>query len=220
MANPEILATARPRAGKGAARAVRREGKVPAVIYGDKKEPETIAVDGNEMKKLYFAGGFMATMFDIKLEGKTSRVLARDVQLDPVKDYIVHIDFLRIARGATVQVEVQVDFINEEDSPGLKRGGALNIVRHEVELDCPADAIPDSLVADLTGLDIGDTVHMSAIKLPENVSPTITDRDFTIATITGQMAEPAEEEETAAEEEGTAEAGDAAAEDGDEKSDD
>jgi large subunit ribosomal protein L25 len=194
MAIVEIQATARPRAGKGAARAVRREGRIPAVIYGDKQEPETIALDANEMKKLYLAGGFLSTVFQVKVDGKANRVLPRDVQLDPIRDFIIHVDFLRIAQGASVTVEVAVTFINEEASPGLKRGGALNVVRHEVELECPADAIPEELIADLTGLDIGDSVHISSIKLPANVTPTITDRDFTIATITGQMAEDAEPE--------------------------
>lgn len=197
MATVEIEATARPRAGKGAARAVRREGRVPAVIYGDKKEPQTIALDANVMKKLYLAGGFLSTVFQVKVDGAANRVLPRDVQLDPVSDAIMHVDFLRIARGSSVTVEVAVRFINEEESPGLKRGGALNVVRHEVELECPADAIPEELIADLTGLDISDSVHISSIKLPPNVVPTITDRDFTIATITGQMAEEAKPDEDA-----------------------
>jgi large subunit ribosomal protein L25 len=197
MAMDQIEATARPRAGKGAARAVRREKKVPAVIYGDKKPPETIALDANELKKLYNTGSFLSTVYEISVDGNKQRVLPRDLQLDPVKDFVVHVDFLRIARGASVTVEVAVEFINEDDSPGLKRGGTLNIVRHAVELQCPADAIPDHLTVDLTPYDIGDSINISAVTLPENVVPTITDRDFTIATIAGAMAEEAEEGEEA-----------------------
>jgi len=197
MAITEIEATARPRAGKGAARAVRREGKVPAVIYGGKQPPETIALDANELKKLYLAGGFLATVYEISVNGETQRVLPRDLQLDPVKDHVVHVDFLRIARGASVTVEVAVEFINEDDCPGLKRGGTLNVVRHAVELQCPADAIPEQLTIDLTPFDIGDSINISAVSLPENVVPTITDRDFTIATLAGAMAEEPEEGEEA-----------------------
>ena len=210
MAMEQIEATARPRAGKGAARAVRREGKVPAVIYGDKKPPETIALDANELKKIYQSGGFLSTVYEITVDGAKQRVLPRDLQLDPVKDYIVHVDFLRIGRGASVTVEVAVEFINDETCPGLKRGGVLNIVRHAVELQCPADAIPDHLIVDLASFDIGDSINISAVTLPANVTPTITDRDFTIATIAGAMAEePAEGEE--AEEEAPAGEAEAAA---------
>lgn len=193
MAMEQIEATARPRAGKGAARAVRREGRVPAVIYGDKKPPETIALDGNELKKLYQSGIFLSTIYEIAVDGAKQRVLPRDLQLDPVKDHIIHVDFLRVGRGSSVTVEVPVEFVNEEASPGLKRGGALSIVRHAVELQCPADAIPERLAVDLTGIDIGDSIHISAITLPANVVPTITDRDFTIATITGKGAGAAAE---------------------------
>ena len=186
MAIIEIEATARPRAGKGAARAVRREGQVPAVIYGDKKAPETISLDANELKKLVHSGGFMSTVLGVKIDGRVARVLPRDVQLHPVRDDILHVDFLRVAQGGTITVQVPVEFINEETSPGLKRGGALNIVRHEVELQCPSDAIPDHLTIDLGSANIGDSIHISAVSLPANVTPTITDRDFTIATITGK----------------------------------
>ena len=210
MAMEQIEATARPRAGKGAARAVRREGKVPAVIYGDKKPPETIALDANELKKIHQSGGFLSTVYEITVDGAKQRVLPRDLQLDPVKDHIVHVDFLRIGRGASVTVEVAVEFINDETCPGLKRGGVLNIVRHAVELQCPADAIPDHLIVDLASFDIGDSINISAVTLPANVTPTITDRDFTIATIAGAMAEePAEGEE--AEEEAPAGEAEAAA---------
>jgi large subunit ribosomal protein L25 len=181
---------------------------VPAVIYGDKKPPETIALDANELKKLYQSGGFLSTVYEITVDGSKQRVLPRDLQLDPVKDHIVHVDFLRIGRGASVTVEVSVEFINDDTCPGLKRGGVLNIVRHAVELQCPADAIPDHLTVDLASFDIGDSINISAITLPANVTPTITDRDFTIATIAGAMAE---EPEAGEEAEGEAPAGEAEA---------
>jgi large subunit ribosomal protein L25 len=174
---------ARDRAGKGAARAVRRQGRVPAVIYGAGQPPEPIALDFNLAKQLIFAGRFLTTVFEIDVEGRKTRAIPRDYQLDPVKDLPVHVDFMRLAEGQRIRVEVPVRFINQEASPGLKRGGTLNIVRHTVELLVPADAIPDSLDADLAGLDINDSLHISAIKLPEGARPTITDRDFTVATV-------------------------------------
>src|SRR5215204_3936881 len=179
----QLQAVARDRVGKGAARAVRRQGRVPAVIYGAGAAPTPIALDFNEARLLIFAGHFLTTVFEIEVDGEKTRAIPRDYQLDPVKDFPVHVDFLRLAEGQTIRVEVPVHFTNQEASPGLKRGGTLNIVRHTVELLVPADAIPDSLDADLTGFNIGDSLHISAIKLPENVRPTITDRDFTVATI-------------------------------------
>ncbi len=214
MAMDQIEATARPRAGKGAARAVRREGKVPAVIYGGKQPPETIALDANELKKLYQSGSFLSTVYEMSVDGNKQRVLPRDLQLDPVRDHVVHVDFLRIALGASVTVEVSVEFVNEDDCPGLKRGGTLNIVRHAVELQCPADAIPEQLTIDLTPFNIGNSINISAVKLPENVVPTITDRDFTIATIAGAMAEEPEEDAAADEGAAPAEAATDGAEDG------
>lgn len=193
-----IAATKRDRVGKGAARALRRESKTPAVIYGDKKPPLPIAVDTKEMFLKLHAGGFLTNVVTIEVGGEKIDALPRDYQLDPVKDTLVHIDFLRVSKGARITVEVPVHFANEEGSPGIKRGGVLNIVRHTVELDCPYDAIPDALTIDLTGLDIGDSIHISAVSLPANVAPTITDRDFTIATIAASagMKESTEEEET------------------------
>src|SRR3954468_15078203 len=179
----QIQAVARDRAGKGAARAVRRQGQVPAVIYGGGQTAEAIALDFNQTKQLIFAGRFLTTVFEIDVEGRKTRAIPRDYQLDPVKDLPVHVDFMRLAEGQRIRVEVPVRFINQEASPGLKRGGTLNIVRHTVELLVPADAIPDSLDADLAGLDINDSLHISAIKLPEGARPTITDRDFTVATV-------------------------------------
>ena len=199
-----IAATKRDRVGKGAARALRRESKTPAVIYGDKKPPLPIAVDTKDMFMKLHAGGFLTTVVNIEVEGEKIAALPRDYQLDPVKDTLVHVDFLRVSKGAKIAVEVPVHFLNEETSPGIKRGGVLNIVRHAVELECPYDAIPDAITIDLAGLDIGDSVHISAVTLPNGVNPTITDRDFTIATIAASagMKESTEDEETEATEGG------------------
>lgn len=191
----EMSATARERVGKGTARAARRQGFVPAVIYGDNKPPVSILVERRELWRYISTGQFLNTLFAIKIDGSAARVIPRDVQLDPVRDFPMHVDFLRLGAGARISVEIPVNFINDEESPGLKRGGVLNIVRHTIELRCLAEAIPENLEADLTGLDIGDTLHVSAISLPEDVELTVTDRDFTVATIVGQMTEEAEEEE-------------------------
>jgi len=184
MSETKILkAVARDRVGKGAAREARRQGHVPAVVYGAGKPPRAIAVDFNEMKKLIFAGGFKTTMFDIEVGGEIEHAIPRDFQLDSVKDFPLHIDFFRVGKGQTITVEVPVHFVNEEKAAGIKRGGTLNIVRHTVELNVPADDIPESIEIDISALDIGDSLHISAVTLPKGVTPTITDRDFTIATI-------------------------------------
>ncbi len=188
MAIVEIEATARPRAGKGAARAVRRAGKIPAVIYGDKKDPETIALDHPTLARLLNKGGFLSSVFNIKIDGRSNRVLPRDIQFDPVKDLPIHVDFQRVPGDGSIRVSVPVVFLNEETSPGLKRGGVLNIVRHEVEVNSPADAIPAQIEVDLGEADIGDSIHISAVSLPEGVTPTITDRDFTVVTIAGSAS--------------------------------
>lgn len=184
----ELKATARPRAGKGAARAVRREGMIPAVIYGDKKDPETIAIDENELWKTVTKGKFLSSVFQIDIGGRKLRVLPRDVQLDPVKDRPVHVDFQRVAADGMIRVKVPVKFINELLSPGLKRGGVLNVVRHDVEVICPAEAIPPAFEFNLEGLEIGKSIHISAVTMPPNVRPTIINRDFTVATIAGASA--------------------------------
>ncbi|MEO1199908.1 MAG: 50S ribosomal protein L25/general stress protein Ctc [Pseudomonadota bacterium] len=178
-----LKAAARPRVGKGAARAVRREGRVPAVIYGGKKPPEAISIAYNETLKLLHSGHFMTTVFEIDVGGKKTRALPRDFQLDPVKDLPVHVDFLRVSADSRITVAIPVVFLNQETCPGVRRGGVLNIVRHEVEVEAPADAIPDTIEVDLASADLGDTIHISAVTLPDGVVPTITDRDFTIATI-------------------------------------
>ncbi|HEX6611838.1 MAG TPA: 50S ribosomal protein L25/general stress protein Ctc [Hyphomicrobiaceae bacterium] len=190
----KLEATVRPQGGKGAARAVRREGKVPAVIYGgDEKTPQTVALDHNELFKIIKRGRFLSTVFDIEISGKSTRAIPRDVQLDPVKDVPIHVDFQRIGADNRVRIGVPMRFINEANSPGLKRGGVLNIVRREVEVWAPADKIPEYFEANLEGLEIGRSVHISAIKLPDGVRPTITDRDFTIATIAGAVKQDVDE---------------------------
>ncbi|WP_163268784.1 50S ribosomal protein L25/general stress protein Ctc [Chelativorans alearense] len=193
----ELKAEARERVGKGSARAIRRSGKIPAVIYGDKKPPMTIALPYKEAFLRIHGGGFLTTIATIDVDGEKIQVLPKDYQLDPVRGFAEHIDFLRIGRNTIVTVNVPVHFTNEELAPGIKRGGVLNVVRHEVEFTCPATAIPDHIEIDLTGLDIGDSVHISAVKLPEGVAPTITDRDFTIATVAAPAGLKAEEEEAA-----------------------
>lgn len=184
----QLAATRRERVGKGAARAVRREGRVPAVIYGGGQAPVSISLDFKETNRLIYAGHFLTTVFAIDVEGETIRAIPRDYQLDVVRDFPVHVDFLRLGEGATVRVEVPVHFINQDKSPGLKAGGVLNIVRHAVEFNVPADKIPDSITLDLAEAKVGDSLHISAVKLPEGAKPVISDRDFTIATIAGTAA--------------------------------
>jgi len=179
----ELKAEARAQVGKGSARELRRNGLIPAVIYGDKKDPISIVLSRNEVSKKIHAGGFLTTLATIVVDGKKHSVLPKDYQLDPVRDFLMHVDFLRVSKNTQVTVEVPVHFENEEKSPGLKRGGVLNVVRHTVECHCPANAIPDAITVDLTGLEIGDGIHISHVTLPEGVEPTITDRDFTIATV-------------------------------------
>ncbi len=178
-----LKAELRDRVGKGSSREIRRNGRIPAVIYGDKQEPVAITVPYKEVYYKIHGGGFKTTVATIDVDGKQIKVLPKEYQLDPVRDFPIHIDFLRVSARSVVHVNVPVHFKNEEAAPGLKRGGVLNIVRHEVELIVPGDAIPEFIEADLTGLDINDGVHISAIKLPKGATPAIHDRDFTIATI-------------------------------------
>jgi large subunit ribosomal protein L25 len=192
----ELKAEARERVGKGSARELRRNGFIPAVIYGDKQAPVSIAINTNEVTKRIHAGGFMTTIATIEVDGKKYKVLPKDYQLDPVRDFTMHVDFLRISANTQVTVEIPVHFANEDKSPGLKAGGVLNIVRHEVEVHCPADAIPDAFTVDLSGHKIGDSIHISHVTLPKGVVPTISDRDFTIATIVAPAAGAQEEEES------------------------
>ena len=178
-----ISAEQRERVGKGSARAVRRAGCIPAVIYGDKKKPIGITLESREITKIVHQPGIYGRLLDIKVSGSKHTVLTRDIQFHPVTDNVLHMDFLRVSGSAKVAVAIAVEFINEDDCPGIKVGGVLNVVRYEVELLCPATTIPEKIIVDLQGLKIGDSVHISTIELPDGVTPTITDRDFTIATI-------------------------------------
>lgn len=187
----ELKAWARQRTGKGGARSVRREGRIPGTLYGDKQDPQSISVDYRSIHQQIHTGHFQSTIYVLDMEGAKTRVIPRGVQFDPVRDFPIHVDFLRLGKDAFVTVDVPVRFLNEAASPGLKRGGVLNIVRHDIPVRCPSDAIPDHFEVDLTGLEIGDSVHISAIALPDGVRPTITDRDFTVATIVGRAAEEA-----------------------------
>ena len=202
-----LSAEMRDRAGKGSARAARRAGLIPAVIYGDRKDPLSINLDANTFRKLINQPGIFSQLLNIKVDGNDNSVLTRDIQFHPVTDVPMHVDFLRIAKGAKIAVMVAVEFINEELSPGLKTGGILNVVRHEVELSCPATAIPESITVDLEGTSVGDSIHISAIKLPADVEPTITDRDFTVATIAAPASESEEADADGAEGEGDSEGG-------------
>lgn len=196
-----ISAKQRERAGKGAARATRREGRIPAVIYGNKQDPVMISLDPIEMMH-HLRGAFFTHVYEIDVEGgKKERVLARDVQTHPVSDDPMHIDFMRFSKTTKVNVEVECQFLNEDDCPGLGRGGVLNVVRYTVELVCSPDSIPEFIEVDLTGLDIGDSVHISAVKLPDGVTPVIDDRDFTIATIAAPTIVTDEDEEGSDEDE-------------------
>ena len=178
-----ISASERERVGKGSARAARRAGLVPAVIYGNKKDPVGITMQAREITKIVHQPGIFGRLLEIDVAGTKSTVLTRDIQFHPVSDVVMHLDFLRVSQSATVAVAVPVEFINEDKCPGIKIGGVLNVVRYEVELNCPATAIPEKITIDLDGVKIGDSIHISAIPLPEGVSPTITDRDFTVATL-------------------------------------
>ena len=178
-----LPAETRERAGKGASRALRREGRVPAVVYGGKEEPLAIHVEEKLLIKQLGTGHFLNSIVEIEVGGKKLRTLPKDVAFHPVSDRPLHADFLRLSKDSTVHVNVPVLFINEEDSPGLKRGGVLNIVRHELELICDADKMPEDIQIDVTGLDIGDSIHISSVTLPKGSTSSITDRDFTIATI-------------------------------------
>jgi large subunit ribosomal protein L25 len=185
----EIKASARARAGTGGAREVRRQAGVPAVIYGNGTAPQNIALPSNQLVNLMNRGRFLSTVIDLEVDGAKTRVIPREVQVDPVNGKLVHVDFQRVGAGPRIRVNVPVRFVNEALSPGLKRGGVLNIVRHDVEVTCPADAIPEFFEFSLAGLEIGRSLHISAITLPPGVEPTIKDRDFTVATVGGHKVE-------------------------------
>ena len=213
---PVLIAEKREKKGKGASRAIRREGKIPAIIYGNKTEEISIATDQKEIQKEYVRGNFTSRVYEIELGKEKITVLPRDVQLHPVSDIALHADFQRVENDTKVHVLIPVHFLNREKSPGLKRGGVLSIIRRDVELICRADSIPEFLELDLDGVKIGDSLHSHSVKYPEGVEPAIADRDFTIATIVGKTAkdevlEPVEGEEGA-------EAADAESEGGEENS--
>jgi large subunit ribosomal protein L25 len=193
-----LPAETRDRAGKGASRALRREGRVPAVVYGANQEPLSIHVEEKLLAKMLSTGHFMNSVVMIDAGGNSIRTLPKDVQFHPVTSRPSHVDFFRIGEHSKVTVAVPVRFANEEQSPGIKRGGVLNVVRHELELVCDAAEIPDEIEIDLTGLDIGESLHISAVKLPQGAESAITDRDFTIATVVAPSAMKAEEGEAAA----------------------
>ncbi len=208
----EIKATSREKTGKGAARAARREGLVPAVIYGEKQPPVPINVDYKTVWTHLQTGQFLSTVYMIDVGGDKTRVIPRDIHLHPVRDFPMHVDFLRLGKDSRITVSVPVVFENEDLSPGLKRGGVLNVVRYEIEVSCPADSIPTNLTVNLEGLDIGDSIHFSAITLPEGVNATITDRDFTVVTIAGAVSSEDEEAEEGEEGEEAAAEGEEGAE--------
>ncbi|MGE0095115.1 MAG: 50S ribosomal protein L25/general stress protein Ctc [Alphaproteobacteria bacterium] len=206
-----IKAEARSKLGTGGARDTRRGGRIPAIVYGEKAEPQPVSVDLKEIDREIHKTSFFATLYEIEIDGKKQRVLPRDLQLDPVNDIPVHLDFMRVGKNTRLRVNVPVVAVNGEASPGLKRGGVLNIVRHEVAVFCRADNIPEKITIDLTGLDINDSVHISNVKLPDGVTPTIKGRDFAVATISPPtvqveevVAKPAEGAEGAAPAEGAA----------------
>lgn len=192
MADIELNVEVRERSGTGGARAARREGKVPGVLYGGRRGPVAIAVNENAFRKSLYTGKLLGHLVTLKYGSETQPVIAKDIQFDPVTDRPIHFDLFRVEEGQLIKISVPVRFINEEDSPGMKKGGALNLVRPQVELWAPADRIPEVLTADLTGLEIGEQIRISAFDLPQGVEPTVGDRDFVVATITSSSAAQAE----------------------------
>ena len=183
METIDIKAEARSQVGKGSARAARRAGLVPAVIYGNKETAVSVTLNANQWRQLMHKPGIFSQLININVNNETHFVLPRDIQQHPVSEEAIHVDFLRVTKNATVAVGIAVEFLNEDKCTGLKLGGVLNIVRSQVELNCPAISIPEKLTVDLEGLNVGHTIHISSIELPEGCTPTITDRDFTVATI-------------------------------------
>ena len=197
MQTIDIEAEARSQVGKGSARAARRAGLVPAVIYGNKQSPIPITLDANKWRQLMNKPGIFSQLMNIEVNKDTHFVLPRDIQQHPVSEEAEHVDFLRVTKSATVAVGINVEFLNEDKCTGLKLGGVLNVVRPQVELNCPAISIPEKITVDLEGLNVGHTIHISAIELPDGCTPTITDRDFTVATIAaprGGLGDSEEEE--------------------------
>jgi large subunit ribosomal protein L25 len=216
-----LRAEARVETGKNAAHRVRNTGAVPAIMYGGQDAPQPIAINEREFSKHYLAGTLLSTLFMLDIGGEKTRVIPRDVEVDPVSDRPIHVDFLRLAEGARIALHIPVQFRGQEESPGLKRGGVLNMVRHTVELYCPADSIPNFIEADLSEADIGDSLHISAFALPEGVKPVIQNRDFTVATVAAPTTYVEETPVVAAEgaegAEGAVADGEGAASEGDDK---
>jgi large subunit ribosomal protein L25 len=179
----ELTVEPRTKLGKGGSYQTRKAGRIPGVVYGGDADPETVQVDERTLTRLYHTGSFLQTLVMLETQGKKTRVIPRAVQLDPVTDRVVHVDFMRLTPGGRISLDIPVHFRGQENSPGIKRGGVLNIVRHEVALLCPVENIPEFIEGDLSGLDIGDSLHISAFALPEGVRPMIRERDFTVATI-------------------------------------
>ena len=197
MADIILNVEVRERTGTGGARETRRAGLVPGVLYGGDKDPVAVAVKSNEFRKALYTGKLLGHLVTLKHGSETQPVIAKVVDMHPVTDEPMHFDLYRVDEHQTIKISVPVHFKNQEASPGLKKGGTLNVVRHEVELACPADSIPEELVFDLTGLEIGDTIRIGAFDLPKGVSPTV-DRDFVIATVAGSAAGASEAAEEAA----------------------
>lgn len=212
-----LPAEARERAGKGASRALRREGRIPAVIYGGKEEPTPIHVEEKELVRQLMTGHFMNSIVQIEIGGETVRTIPKDVALHPVTDRPTHADFFRLSKDAKIEVSIPVVFTNEEASPGLKKGGVLNVVRHEIDLVCAADKIPSEIEIDVTGKEVGDSIHISEVTLPEGSESAITDRDYTIATLVAPSALKKSEEEGEEGEEVAADEVEATAQKGDEE---
>src|SRR5258708_10140695 len=192
---PEIIgltAEPRERAGKGAARAARRSGRVPGIIYGGGDAPVQITLEPRALARAVNRAGFFATIVDVAVGGTVHRTLAREVQHHPISDTALHVDFMRVGAGAQVTVSVPVGFINQDSAPGLRRGGILNIIRHTIDIACSVDAIPHPLTVDLTAMEIGDSIHIEALTMPEGVRPVLASRDSTVATIAASSAGPAD----------------------------
>ena len=197
MATTQVLAAeTRERVGKGTARSARRAGRIPAIIYGNKEPPLSVTIERRSINKALETPGFFTSLIDIDVEGSKHRVLPRDAQIHPVSGVPLHVDFLRFDPNRRITVEVPVTFINEREAPGIVRGGVINIVRHALEVSCTAANIPDDFKIDLTGREIGDSIHANTVSLPDGVDFSISDRDFTIATIAAPTVMTAEDENT------------------------
>ena len=187
--------------GKGKSRALRREGRIPGIIYGNKNNPISISISERELKSELRRAGFFNRLCDLKLGEEKIRVLPQEISIHPVSEKTEHIDFLRVSENTKVTIQIPVKFINEDDCPGIKLGGILNVVRYTIEVSCPASKIPEEFIIDLTGLELGDSIHFSSIKLEDEITPTIADRDFTVASIVAPAALTSEEEKTEEDEE-------------------